>query len=144
MVHVAYKGTGPAKMDLLAGRVDIKIEAYATTSDAIKDGRLKVLAVTSKTRMPELPNVPTVAELGYPNYETSYWMGIAGPAGMPAEVVARLERAFVDAMKDPEVVRQIREQSIYPHGLPGKDLTALTQSEIDKWGRVVRAAGIQE
>ncbi|MDB5732260.1 MAG: hypothetical protein JWQ03_2155 [Variovorax sp.] len=144
MVHVAYKGTGPAKMDLIAGRVDVKIEAYATTSEVIKDGRLKVLAVTSKARMPELPNVPTVAELGYPSYETSYWMGIAGPAGMPVDVVARLERAFVEASKDPDVVRQLLEQSIYPRGLPGKDLAALTNAEIEKWGKVVRASGIQE
>jgi len=144
MVHVAYKGTGPAKIDLLAGRVDVKIEAYATTMDMIKEGKLKVLAVTGKTRAPELPDVPTIAELGYPNYETSYWMGIVGPTGMPADVLAKLERAFVEAAKDPDVVKLLADQSIQARGLPGKDLDALTRKEIDKWGKVVRAAGIQE
>lgn len=144
MVHVAYKGTGPAKVDLVAGRVDVKIEAYATTMEMIKSGQLKVLAVTSKARMPELPQVPTVAELGYPRYETSYWIGVAGPAGLPADVTARLERAFVEALHDPEVKRQLAAQSIYPRGLPARDLDTLTRAEIDKWGRVVRATGIQE
>lgn len=144
MVHVAYRGTGPAKMDLVAGRVDVKIEAYATTSEMIKDGRLKILAVTSSKRMPELPNIPTIAELGYPQYETSYWMGIVGRAGIPKDIVSRLEKVFVEAMNDPGVIKQMAAQSIYPRGLPGKDLEMLTNAEIEKWAKVVRSTGIQQ
>jgi tripartite-type tricarboxylate transporter receptor subunit TctC len=144
LVHVAYKGTGPAKMDLVAGRVDVKIEAYATSRDMVKSGALKILAVTSKTRMPELPNVPTVAELGYRDYETSYWMGILGPAGMPGEIVAKLERAFVEASKDPAVAKALGEQNIYVRGLPGKDLAALIKAEIAKWAKVIKTTGIAQ
>jgi tripartite-type tricarboxylate transporter receptor subunit TctC len=137
MVHVPYQGTGPAKADLIAGRVDVKIEAYATSMGMVQEGRLKVLAVTSKERDPALPDVPTIAELGYPGYETSYWMGILGPARLPPEITAKLEKAFVDACKDPEVVKKISEQTIHPHGLPGKDLSALIQTEIAMWAKVI-------
>lgn len=144
LLHVPYKGTGPAKIDLAAGRVDVKIEAYATSRDMVKNGTLKILAVTSKARMPELPNVPTVAELGYANYETSYWIGILAPAGTPKDIVARLERAFVEAAKDPAVAKALSEQNIYPRGLPGKDLAALIKSEIAKWATVIKATGIAQ
>ena len=110
----------------------------------IKDGRLKILAVTSSKRMPELPNIPTIAELGYPQYETSYWMGIVGRAGIPKDIVSRLEKVFVEAMNDPGVIKQMAAQSIYPRGLPGKDLEMLTNVEIEKWAKVVRSTGIQQ
>ncbi len=144
MEHIAYKGTGPAKVDLLAGRVDVKIEAYATTMESIKAGQLKVLAVTSPRRHPDLPNIPTVAESGIPGYETAYWIGVAGPAGMPADVLARLEKAFTQAVKDPAVQKALHEQSIDPRGEGAKALDQHTRAEIEKWGKVVRDTGIQE
>lgn len=144
MLHVPYQGTGPAKADLIAGRVDVKIEAYATSRGLVQDGRLKVLAVTSQARAPELPNIPTIAELGYPGYETSYWMGILGPVGMPADVTARLEQVFVEACKDPVVAKKISDQSIHPLGLPAKDLTALIRKEIDKWARVIKSGNLEK
>jgi len=143
MLHVPYQGTGPAKADLIAGRVDVKIEAYATSRSMVQDGSLKVLAVTSEARAPELPNVPTLAELGYPGYETSYWIGILGPAGMSAEVVAKLEKAFVEALEDPAVANKLSEQSIRPRGLPAKDLAALIRKEIDKWARVIKDGNLE-
>jgi tripartite-type tricarboxylate transporter receptor subunit TctC len=144
MVHVAYKGTGPAKVDLLAGRVDVKIEAQATTMEMIKAGQLKVLAVTSPRRSPDMPNIPTVAESGLPGYETAYWIGLVGPKGMPADVTARLEKAFIQASKDPVVLKTLREQSIDARGEGARSLDALTRAEIEKWGKVVRDTGIQE
>jgi tripartite-type tricarboxylate transporter receptor subunit TctC len=144
MVHVPYQGTGPAKADLIAGRVDVKIEAYATSRGMVQDGKLKVLAVTSAERDPEMPNVPTIAELGYPGYETKYWIGLLGPANMPADVTAKLEKVFVEASRDPEVVRKISEQTIHPHGLPAKDLSVLIRAEIDKWAAVIKDANIEK
>jgi tripartite-type tricarboxylate transporter receptor subunit TctC len=143
MVHIPYRGTGPAKMDLLAGRVDVKIEAYATTAPSINKGDLKVLAVTGTKRIPALPNVPTVAELGWPHYQSAYWIGVIARAGTPKDAVARLETAFVDAMKDPGVVKQMDAQSIDVRGLPAKELQALTLSEMDRWAKVVKDAGVQ-
>jgi tripartite-type tricarboxylate transporter receptor subunit TctC len=143
MLHVPYQGTGPAKADLIAGRVDVKIEAYATSRGMVQDGSLKVLAVTSEARAPELPNIPTLAELGYPGYESSYWIGILGPAGMPADVTAKLEKVFVEALGDPAVAKKLSEQSIRPRGLPAKDLSALIRKEIDKWARVIKDGNLE-
>ena len=143
MLHVPYQGTGPAKADLIAGRVDVKIEAYATSRSMVQDGSLKVLAVTSESRAPELPNVPTLAELGYPGYETSYWIGMLGPAGLPADITAKLEKAFIEALEDPAVAKKLSEQSIRPRGLPAKDLSALIRKEIDKWGRVIKEGNVE-
>jgi tripartite-type tricarboxylate transporter receptor subunit TctC len=143
MLHVPYQGTGPAKADLIAGRVDVKIEAYATSRSMVQDGSLKLLAVTSEARAPELPNVPTLAELGYPGYETSYWIGILGPAGMPADIAAKLEKVFIEAVEDPAVAKKLSEQSIRPRGLPAKDLSALIRKEIDKWARVIKDGNVE-
>jgi len=144
MVHVPYQGTGPAKADLIAGRVDVKIEAYATSMDMVKDGRLKVLAVTSTERDPALPDAPTIAELGYPGFETSYWIGLLGPAGLPAEAKAKLEKAFVQASNDPEVAAKLQAQHIHPRGLPAGDLDALLHKEIDKWAAVISKGNIDK
>jgi len=144
LVHVPYQGTGPAKADLVAGRVDVKVEAYATSKAMVEDGRLKVLAVTSTERDPDLPDIPAIAELGYPDYETSYWMGVLGPAGMAPDVVAKLEHAFMEASKDPAVVEQLSAQSIHARGLPAEDLDALIKKEIAKWSEVIEASGMEK
>jgi tripartite-type tricarboxylate transporter receptor subunit TctC len=144
MVHVPYQGTGPAKADLIAGRVDVKIEAYATSMGMVKDGKLKVLAVTSAQRDPVLPNVPTIAELGYPGYETSYWIGLLGPAGLPPDIKAKLEKVFMQAVKDPEVVQKLDAQTIHPHAASSQDLAALIQKEIDKWAAVIKDSNIDK
>ncbi len=144
MLHVPYQGTGPAKADLIAGRVDVKIEAYATSRGMIKEGQIKMLAVTSENRIPELPNVPTVAELGYPGYETSYWIAVMGPAGLPPEVTSKLEKAFMETMKDPTVIAKLSEQSIVPKGLPAKDLSAHIKKEISKWAKVIKDGGLDK
>lgn len=144
LVHVPYQGTGPAKADLVAGRVDVKIEAYATSRAMVEDGRLKVLAVTSTQRAAELPDKPTIAESGYPNYETSYWIGVLGPAGLPPDIVAKLQQAFTAAAKDPAVAAQMRQQSIVPRGLPAADLDALLKKEIAKWREVIEDSHMEK
>jgi tripartite-type tricarboxylate transporter receptor subunit TctC len=144
MVHVPYQGTGPAKADLIAGRVDVKIEAYATSMGMVKEGKLKVLAVTSAQRDPVLPDVPTIAELGYPGYETSYWIGLLGPAGMPPDVRDKLEKVFMQAVNDPEVKKKLDAQTIHPHAANGKDLEALIHKEIGKWAAVIKAGNIDK
>lgn len=144
LVHVPYQGTGPAKADLVAGRVDVKIEAYATSRAMVEDGRLKVLAVTSTERAAELPDKPTIAESGYPDYETSYWIGVLGPAGLPADIVSKLQQAFTTAAKDPKVIAQMEQQSIVPRGLPAADLDVLLKKEITKWQKVIEASNMEK
>lgn len=143
MVHVAYQGTGPAKADLIAGRIDVKIEAYATSKSMVDEKRLKILAVTSTERAPELPDVPTIAEKGYPDYNTSYWIGLLGPKGVPSDIVKTLEEVFTKASKNPEVVKKLAEQSIHARGLPAQDLKQHLDEEIDKWGKLISDSGME-
>jgi tripartite-type tricarboxylate transporter receptor subunit TctC len=143
IVHIPYKGAGPAMIDLLGGRVDVKIDAYSTAIAHLKAGKLIALAVSGKERIPQMPDLPTIAESGYPDFESSIWMGIVAPAKTPPDVVAKLERAFIEASKDPEVVRTLNEDGIYMTAKGAKDLDALIKSEIVKWRRVVKAANIK-
>lgn len=143
MLHVPYQGTGPAKADLIAGRVDVKIEGYVTSKDMVQDGRLNVLAVTGAKRAPYLPSVPTVAELGYPEYESTYWLGILGPAGMPADVVATLEKAMLDVCKDPEFIKDLNDRDVDVEGSPAKALRLEMEKQIAKWKKVIEQAKVQ-
>ena len=142
LVHIPYKGAGPAMVDLLGGRVDVKVDAYVTALPALKGGRIVALAVTGKNRIPQLPDLPAVAET-YPDFESEIWMGIVGPAGIPRDIAAKLEAAFVEASRDPEVVRTLNDDGIYARGLSSKELTALITRDIARWRRVVKEAGIK-
>jgi tripartite-type tricarboxylate transporter receptor subunit TctC len=143
MLHVPYQGTGPAKADLIAGRVDVKIEGYVTSKDMVLDGRLNVLAVTGAKRATYLPDVPTVAELGYPGYESTYWLGILGPAGMPAEVVATLEKVFLEICADPVFVKDLTDRDIDVQGLSAHDLRVEIDKQIAKWKQVIAEGNVQ-
>jgi tripartite-type tricarboxylate transporter receptor subunit TctC len=141
MLHVPYKGAGPTKTDLVAGRVAVKVDAYSTSIGLIQSGQLIALAVTGKGRIPQLPKVPAVEET-YPGFDSSIWMGIVAPAGVPGNVVTKLEQAFHEANKDPKVVKQLDEQGIYPLVLTGQQLTALIHAEMAKWKKTIKDAGI--
>lgn len=141
MLHVPYKGAGPTKTDLVAGRVAVKVDAYSTSIGLIQKGDLIPLAVTGKGRIPQLPNVPAVEET-YPGFDSSIWMGIVAPAGVPDKAVKKLEQAFHTANQDPNVVKQLDAQGIYPLVLSGQQLTALIHSEMAKWRQTIKDAGI--
>lgn len=143
MLHVPYQGTGPAKADLIAGRVDVKIEGYVTSKDMVQDGRLNVLAVTGAKRAPYLPNVPTIAEMGYPEYESTYWLGILGPAGMPADVVATLEKIMLEICQDPEFVKDLNDRDVDVEGHSAKALSVEIDKQIAKWKTVIEQAKVQ-
>jgi tripartite-type tricarboxylate transporter receptor subunit TctC len=143
IMHVPYDGAAPSRIDLLAGRIDVKVEAYATTSGMIKTHQLKALAVTGPHRIEALPDVPTIAESGFPGFDSSIWMGILAPAKLPPAIQAKLQAAFMAASKDPSVVKQLQEQGIYARGLPGAQLGSLIHSEIIKWHQVLATAGIK-
>lgn len=141
MVHVPYKGAAPALTDLVAGHLDVKLDAFVSAGRHIADGRLKALAVTSATRIPELPNVPTVAESGFPGYEVNYWIGIVSPAAVPAQARTRLEKAFIEAMTE-ENRAVLTKSGVRPLGQGSHVLDALIKRELLQWHDLIREANI--
>jgi len=141
-VPVAYKGAAPAMNDLLAGVVQLKLDTYATSGQMISAGRLKVLAVASKTRMAQLPNIPTVAESGLPGYEGSLWMGVLAPAGTPPAIVDRLSKALIAAVKAPEVRERLTKDGVEIIGNDAAAFGAQIRTELKQWSDLVRDAKI--
>ncbi len=141
MVHVPYKGTSPGVVDLLAGQVSVMAPNLLTALPHIKAGKLRALAVTSAKRTGALPEVPTVAET-LPGYESAQWYGVLAPAGTSREIVARLHAEIVRALKHSDVKDRLAADGAEPVGSSPEEFAAFIKSEIDKWARVARAAGI--
>jgi len=142
VVPVAYKGAAPAMNDLLAGVVQLKLDTYATSGQMISANRLKALAVASRQRLAQLPNVPTVAESGLPGYEGSLWMGVMAPAGTPAAIVDRVGRAFITAVKSPEVRERLTRDGVEIIGNDAASFGAQIKAELKQWSDLVRDAKI--
>jgi tripartite-type tricarboxylate transporter receptor subunit TctC len=142
MVHVPYRGQGPAMSDLLGGQVQILFAAAPGTADYVKTGKLRALAVTTAARMPELPEIPIVAD-AVPGYEASQWYGFAAPKNTPAEIVEKLNKEINAAIADPGM--RARLAAIGGEPMPGSpsDFGKLIAEETDKWGKVVRTAGLK-
>jgi tripartite-type tricarboxylate transporter receptor subunit TctC len=137
--HVPYKGSAPAVADLLGGQIPLMFDPLQTVLPHINAGKLKALAVTSRERAAVLPGVPTVAESGIANFETTAWWAIFAPAKLPAEVASKLSSEIERIVKAPEYERSLGNLGVQPMSLP---LAAFQKSEIAKWGAAVRAAGI--
>lgn len=142
MTHIPYKGAGPALIDLIAGVYTFKVEGAATGWKHVQAGKLKTFGVTSKERMPQMPDVPTIAEQGYPEYETNFWMAILAPAGTPKDVVAKLEQAFVKAVQDKEVAAKLDAISVRVIGKGAAATDELISRELKQWPPIVKKAGI--
>lgn len=142
MVHVPYKGSGPALTDLLGNQVSIMFDNLPSSSGHIASGSLRALAVTTATRAPSLPDVPTVAET-LPGYETYTWNALFAPAGTPEDAVARLNAAAVKALADPAVLAKLAEFSASPVGSTPAELAVHVAAEMAKWGPIVAAAGVK-
>jgi tripartite-type tricarboxylate transporter receptor subunit TctC len=142
LVHVPFKGNAEVLNALLGGHVKSHFALTASTLQHVRSGALRVLAVTTKTRLPDLPDVPTIAELGYPGYEISSWQGVFAPAGTPNEVVGRLNREIVAMLKTPEVRARIIREGAIPIGSSPEEFAARFRDEVVKWARVARSAGL--
>jgi tripartite-type tricarboxylate transporter receptor subunit TctC len=142
MEHIPYKGAAPALVDLLGGRYEFKVEGATTAWQYVQQGKLRALGMTSKERMPQMPNIPTVAEQGYPEYETNFWMAVMAPAGTPEPARAKLEKAFMDALKDKAVIEKLYSQTVRPRAEPGADADKLIAAELKLWPPIVKAAGM--
>ncbi len=142
MVHIPYRGSAPALQDLIAGRVSVMFDLVLTAAPHIKSGAVRGLAVTGARRSAVLPDLPTVAESGLPGYEVSAWFGIFGPAGMPRTVVDRLNTEVARGLATPDLQQRLVSQGAEPLAGTPDEFAAYLKSEIAKWAKVVREAGI--
>ncbi|HSD59598.1 MAG TPA: tripartite tricarboxylate transporter substrate binding protein BugD [Burkholderiales bacterium] len=145
LTTVPYKGTGPAMNDLLGGQVDFMCDQTTNTTGQIKGGKIKVYGVTSKTRVPSLPDVPTMNEAGLPGFEVAVWHGLYAPKGTPKAVIDRLTASLQVALKDPNVKQRFAELGTEPvsadRATP-QALRAQLKSETEKWGPIIKKAGV--
>lgn len=143
IVHVPYKGAGPALVDVMGGHVPIMFDNLPSSTEHIKAGKLRGLAVTTAERSPSMPELPTIAESGLPGYETYTWNALFVPAGTPPDVIAKLNEAAVAAVGDPEVKAKLETMGASVVGSTPEQLAKHVQAELDKWGPVVKASGAQ-
>ena len=139
MVHVPYKGSGSVMPDLLGGHVNALFAAMPTVTQHIKDGKLRAIAVTTPRRFRNLPDVPTIVELGYPGYDFSSWFGVLAPGGTPQPIIARLNAEIVKALKDPAVQQKLDNYEIF--GSTPDEFGAFIRNEIDKTAKIIKASG---
>lgn len=140
--HVPYKGSGPALNDVIGNQVPIMFDNLPSSSGHITAGTLRALAVTTAERAPSFPDVPTMAESGVPGYETYTWNALFAPAGTPPEIVARLNTAANNAMKDPTVMEHMKEFSATIVGSTPEELATHVKAELAKWTPVVKDANV--
>lgn len=142
MVHIPYRGAGPAVNDVLAGQVAVYFDQVASSLPHVKSGKLKALAVSWPERLDVLPEVPTYAELGYKQANEPSWFGLVAPAATPAAAVDRIQQAVAQALKEPAVRERLAGQGLYPSGTTPREFTAQIGNEIDKMKRVAAYAKI--
>jgi tripartite-type tricarboxylate transporter receptor subunit TctC len=138
--HVPYRGSGPALNDLVAGQLDALI---TTTVEAGRNDRVRMLAVTSAERLPNWPDMPTFAELGYRDLIASNWFAVAAPAGLPEPIAERMHREILDALREPAIAERLAQIGASPRPLSRAELARFVASEIERWGAIVRAANVR-
>ena len=142
IVHVPFKGGGPAMVAVTAGNTQMMLSSLVQTLPLIKAGKLKALGVGGSARSPTLPNVPTIAESGLPGYDAVNWWALMVPAGAPADVIARLHREITAIQRAPEVVKRFESEAVDAVQMSTPQFAKYIQEETVKWARVVREAGI--
>ncbi len=143
IVHVPYKGSGGAIADLVAGHVQAMVISLQTAAPYVQSGKLRMLGVMTEQRSPAFPDVPTMKEQGLGDLEVYTWYGVFAPAGTPASVVARINAELNALLKEPDVRALLEKQGMSPAGGPPERFGALVKSELARWSRVVKSAGIQ-
>jgi tripartite-type tricarboxylate transporter receptor subunit TctC len=143
MVHAAYKGEAPALTDAIGGQISVMFSTLASASGHIRSGRMKALAVTTRKRVTMLPDVPTVAEQGYPDYDVAAWVALVAPKGTPREVVQKLNLAVHDALKRKDVVEKLATLGAEPAGGTPEALGKFMLADAQKWADVVKKAKVK-
>jgi len=142
IVHVPYKGAGPMMQDVVAGTVQVTIATPPSLLGFVQSGRVRALAVAAKTRHPLLPDVPTTAEAGFPNFELEAWVALFAPAGTPGHVIAKLTAATQEALKSPAVVERARTTGMTIRYLSPAELDETVRADLKYWSKVIRDAKI--
>ena len=143
MTHVPFRGTGQAVNEILAGRIDLAIDTFPTYLPHIRADRVRVLAVTMPQRVEWLPEVPTVAESGFPGFDANVWYMLMGPPGLPAPIAERWAAAVNRALDDPALRQRIRDAGFIPGGGTSADAAALLRRDAERYAALIRAAGIR-
>ena len=143
LLHVAYKGGGPALVDLIAGRVHVMLDTAASAMPHVRSGKLRALALSAPNRSVEYPELPTFAEAGLPAYDTNAWYSMHAPAGTPPEIVRRLNAELVAILKDPDILARFKQLSTEPVGNTPEEFALFVKAELDKYARIIKAAGIR-
>jgi tripartite-type tricarboxylate transporter receptor subunit TctC len=141
LLHVPYKGASAAVTDLLGGQITSVSTTLTTASGQIKSGRARALALSSSERLPDYPDIPTFAEQGYPNIVGTVWFSLSGPAGMPADVVDKLNAGVRRALQAPDLRERMRHDGIVPNNLDAKQFTAFVAEELKRWAPIVKTSG---
>ncbi len=142
LVHIPYKGSGPALNALIAGEVPLSALSMVPTLPHVKAGRLRALAITSDKRSPLLPEVPTIGET-VPGFEVIHWYGIWGPKGLPKNIVARWNREVAKVLQTDEMQRRLKSEGLEPGGGPPQQFQPIIKRDVEKWKRVIREAKIK-
>ena len=143
LVHVPYKGGGPAMTDLIGGQLDSMFSTTTTAGAQVKSGRARLLAVSSAQRLPDFPNVPTLAEAGSTSSESYEWNGVFAPAGTPSAILDKLERELKAVLQLPQVQQRMADVGAQPVGGGQEALRAFVKSEVARWTGVIKTAGIK-
>jgi tripartite-type tricarboxylate transporter receptor subunit TctC len=141
-VHVPYKGGGPAMSDLLGGQIPSLFASAPTAVGPVKTGRIRAIATTGPKRSASFPDVPTIAESGYPGYEATNWYGLVAPAKTPKDIIERLNRDFVKTLNAPSVREQLLSHGEEPTPTTPEEFGRFMQREYETWGKVVKEANI--
>nr|WP_217343770.1 tripartite tricarboxylate transporter substrate binding protein [Noviherbaspirillum sp. L7-7A]MBV0877852.1 tripartite tricarboxylate transporter substrate binding protein [Noviherbaspirillum sp. L7-7A] len=141
ILHIPYKGSSGARTDVLSGQVDMMFDAVPTMVEFVRSGRVKALATTGRTRSQVLPNVPTMAESGVPDYEAVIWLGLLAPKGTPAAIVNRLNEEVGRMASDPQVMQAWAKQGATPMKMSPDAFSRYMQDDIAKWARIVKLSG---
>jgi tripartite-type tricarboxylate transporter receptor subunit TctC len=143
IVHVPFRGGGPAMLDVLAGNTKIMFSSLVQTTPYIRNGQLRALGTGGARRSPVLPDVPTIAEAGVPNYQATNWWGIIAPAGTPAAIVDKVHAALAAAQDSPATQKRLESEGAEVVRMSSAEFGAFMQSEMEKWGQVVKQGGIK-
>lgn len=142
-VHVPYKGAGPALTETIGGQVQFMIATMPAAAGHIRSNKLRALGVSGSKRSPAFPDLPTIAEAGVPNYEYTTWYGILAPAKTPQPIVDRLQSAIHKSLADPALREKLQQSGMEPESNSPAEFMALLKQDIARWGKIIRAAGIQ-